>query len=112
MQLSAHLPALIVLVPLLVAPLCSLFNSSRIAWWLSVLASAFCFISAIALLQVLESVDSFAYDMGGWAAPLGVELRVDYMSALLLLVLGGIALLVVVFALHSVESEIAAPRLP
>jgi multicomponent Na+:H+ antiporter subunit D len=101
-----HFPVLIVVVPLLAAPLCILFNHSRIAWWISVLAAGFTFVAAVVLLQMLQHTDVLSYALGGWAAPLGIVLHIDALAALLLLILGGSGLLVMVFALHSVEVEV------
>ncbi len=112
MDFSAHLPVLIVVVPLLAAPLCILFNHARMAWWIAVGATAFTFFSAVALLLMLQEKDVLSYAVGGWAAPLGIELYIDALSALLLLILGGSALLVTVFALHSVQEEVTHAQQP
>ncbi len=110
MQIIPHLPVLIVVVPLLAAPLCSLFSSPRLAWLLAIMASAFCLVSAVVLLGVLQQFDTLSYAVGAWPPPLGIELRIDFMSALLLLILSGIGLLVMLYAWHSVASEIAPWR--
>lgn len=106
MEFSSHLPVLIVVVPLLAGPLCVLFGHSRIAWWISLLTAAFSFYASVAMLQALQDVSVLSYALGGWAAPLGIELRVDALSAMLLLILSSTAVVVTTFALRSVEHEI------
>jgi multicomponent Na+:H+ antiporter subunit D len=112
MAFIEHFPVLIVVVPLLAAPLCILFNHSRLAWGLSMLAAGFTLVAALVLLQMLQHTDVLSYAVGGWAAPLGIELYIDALAVLLLLILGGSALLVMLFALHSVENEISRPQQP
>lgn len=101
-----HLPVLIVVVPLLSAALCVLFNNRKSAWFITLLASLFCFYASINLIQIVQEVDVISYTLGGWEAPLGIELRIDALTALMLLVLSGSALLVSIYALKSVEKEI------
>jgi len=110
LDLSAQLPALIVIAPLLAAPLCVLVGNPRLAWGVALLTSVFCFAAALGLLQMLQHVDVLSYSMGGWAPPLGIELRIDALGALLLLLLGGSSVVVTLFALRSVEHEVALER--
>ena len=105
MDLTAHFPVLIVIAPLLAAPLCVLTDNAKASWWIAVAASAFSFMAAVVLMQMLPETGALSYAVGGWAAPLGIELRIDALANLLLLILGGSAVLVTVFALHSVEAE-------
>jgi multicomponent Na+:H+ antiporter subunit D len=48
--------------------------------------------------------------MGGWLAPWGIEYRVDYLSALVLLLITGVASAVMPFAYHSVISEVSREK--
>ena len=102
-----HLPVLIVVTPLLAAALIVLLNSRKGAWLITLLTSLFCFYASISMLQMLEEIDVLTYTLGGWQAPLGIELRIDALSVLLLLILSGSASLVSIYALKSVEKEIA-----
>ena len=112
MDLSAQLPALVVIAPLLAAPLCMLFASPRIAWGIALATSVICFVAALGLLQALQHVDVISYSMGGWAPPLGIELRIDALAAMLLILLGGTSIVMSLFALRSVEHEIPLDRQP
>jgi len=56
---------------------------------------------------MLEQVPVISYTLGGWSAPLGIELRIDALSALMVLILAISAFLVSIYALKSVEKEIS-----
>lgn len=102
-----HLPVLVVVAPLLAAALIVLINSRKGAWLITLLTSLFCFYASVSMLQMLQEVDVLSYALGGWDAPLGIELKIDALTALMLLILTGSASLVSFYALKSVEKEIA-----
>mgnify|MGYP001942404731 CR=1 FL=1 len=102
-----HLPVLVVVAPLLAAALIVLLNNRKSAWVITLLTSLFCFYSSLNLLQMVQEVGIISYKLGGWDAPLGIELRIDALSALMLLILTGSSSLVSFYALKSVEKEIA-----
>lgn len=102
-----HLPVLVVVVPLLAAALIVLINSRKAAWLITLLTSIFCFYASINMLQMLQDVAELSYKLGGWDAPLGIELKIDALTALMLLILTGSSTLVSFYALRSVEKEIA-----
>jgi multicomponent Na+:H+ antiporter subunit D len=106
MNLMMHLPVLIVVVPLLAGALNVLLYHRKGAWLITLLTSIFLLYASINLIQMLEQVDIIKYTLGGWAAPLGIELRIDALSALMVLILAVSALLVSIYALKSVEKEI------
>lgn len=102
-----HLPVLVVVAPLLAAALIVLLNSRKGAWLITLLTSFFCFYASVSMLQMLQEGEVLMYTLGGWDAPLGIELRIDALAALMLLILTGTASLVSFYALKSVEKEIA-----
>jgi len=101
-----HLPVLIVVVPLLAGALIVLLNHRKGAWLITLLTSIFLVFSSVQLIQMLGQADVITYTLGGWNAPLGIELRIDGLSALMVLILAASALLVSIYALKSVEKEI------
>jgi len=107
MDLMMHLPVLIVVVPLLAGALIVLFNHRKGAWLITLLTSIFLVYASVQLIQMVGQVDVISYTLGGWSAPLGIELRIDALSALMVLILAASALLVSIYALKSVEKEIA-----
>jgi multicomponent Na+:H+ antiporter subunit D len=88
-------PALVVVVPL-VAGLVSVVlgaRSARLGWLVTGLAG----FAVIAAVIVTLADGSTAYSVGGWAAPLGIQLRIDGFSAaflvMTLLVAGSVSLI-------------------
>ena len=90
-----HLPVIVVVAPLLAAPLCLIFHRSArfIALGVCVL------ILACAVTMFTQAVEGFTwrYALGGWPAPWGIAYRVDLLGALLVLLLGVIAVVVALF---------------
>lgn len=107
MNLMMHLPVLIVVLPLLAGALIVLFNHRKGAWLITLLTSIFLVYASVQLIQMLEQVPVISYTLGGWSAPLGIELRIDALSALMVLILAISAFLVSIYALKSVEKEIS-----
>jgi multicomponent Na+:H+ antiporter subunit D len=101
-----HLPVLVVVAPLLAAALIVLINNRKAAWLITLLTSIFCFYASVNMLQILQDVSVLTYKLGGWDAPLGIELKIDTLTGLMLLILTGSATLVSFYALRSVEKEI------
>ena len=87
--LNAHLPALQVIVPMLMAPFVMLLRVRGLPWAATTATSLLAFSIAIELTLQVMGGNAVAYAMGSWAAPYGIELRVDALSALVLLIVTG-----------------------
>ena len=104
--MGAHLPALQIVVPLVAAPVCLLLRRGWLAWALALVVSwAALIISALLLHEVLRS-GPLSYELGGWAAPWGIEYRVDVINAFVLLIVAAIGAVVLPYARESVAHEI------
>ncbi len=108
--IQAQLPVLQVVIPLLAAPLCIILRRRSLVLpfamgvcWLTFLVSA-------ALLGDVLEAGVISYALGGWAAPWGIEYRVDALSAFVLLFVSGIAALVLTYAPRSLTDEVPASR--
>ena len=110
-MISAHLPALQVVVPLLAAPICLLLRHARIAWLFSALVTWATFAVSLGLLVRVADQGTISYAIGDWAPPWGIEYRVDLIAALVLVIVSGIGSLVMPFARVNVEREIPAGRI-
>ncbi len=109
-MIAAHLPVLQVVLPLMAAPACVLLRRPRLAWGFATLVSWACFgIAALLLGQVLENGD-ISYALGGWAAPWGIEYRVDTVNAFVLLIVSAISSVVLPGARASIEREVEGDR--
>ena len=110
MSFIDHLPILVVLVPLLVAPVCALFRYGTAPRLLALFATWSSFGIAILLLQQVLAGGIVRYQLGGWEPPWGIEYRIDILGGFVLLIVTGIAALVMSFARLSIESEIPKRR--
>ncbi len=106
--MSAHLPALQVVLMLVAAPLLVLVRGRTAAWAIAVAAAWAAFGISIALLEQVLATGPISYAMGGWAPPFGIEYRIDEANAFVLLLVAGIGAVVTPFARNSVESEVDA----
>ena len=107
-MISHHLPILQVIVPLLAAPLSVFLRRAALAWYLTFLVSIATFLVSIALLERVMTGGVISYALGDWAAPYGIEYRVDAVNAFVLLIISGISTVVLPYARTSVASEIDA----
>ena len=109
-MIGANLAALQVVVPLIGAPLCTLVGRGQRAWAFATAVTWATFAMSIALMVTVLDDGPFSYFMGAWPPPWGIEYRVDFLSAFVLLFISGIASVVMIFAYHSVQNEIAEDR--
>lgn len=111
MTLLDHLPVLVVLLPLLSAPLCVLIDRPTPGWLIALSAAWLSFACAILLLIQVSADGPISYHLGGWPPPWGIEYRIDLLSAYVLLIVTAIAAVVLIFAWRSVAAEIPADRI-
>jgi len=110
MNWDQHLIALAIIVPLLSAPLCMLVGQRHVAWLIGVTSGLVGLLIALALLQQVNTQGVISYQLGGWAPPLGIELRADLLNAFVLLIVSALAFWVFLYAHRSVAAEIDADR--
>ncbi len=110
--IDQHLPALQVVVPMLVAPLVILLRPRGLAWAACTAASVLAFGIAVNITQTVLATGPLTYAMGSWPAPYGISLRIDALSALLLLVVTGASALALAAGRQSLDAQIAADRQP
>ncbi|MPY69247.1 MAG: monovalent cation/H+ antiporter subunit D family protein [Alphaproteobacteria bacterium] len=108
--MAAHLPALQVVVPLILAPACMLVRLRDAAWGVALAASWASLAIAWLLLQQVLASGPISYHLGNWAPPIGIEYRVDELSAFVLLIVSGIGAVVMPFARESVRAEFGTRR--
>ncbi len=106
-----HLPILVVLIPLLTAVICPLFQNGRTAWKLALGAAWSSFAIACMLLHQVLNSGTVRYQLGGWEPPWGIEYRIDVLGGFVLLIVTSIAALVLSYARRSVEDEIRPGRI-
>ena len=104
-MISSHLPVLQVVIPLLAAPLSALIRNSTLLWLFSLAVSILTTVIAYLLLQQ-TTTGIISYAIGGWAAPWGIEYRIDTLNAYVLLIVSSIGSLVLLGGRQSIEQEI------
>jgi len=107
----AQLPALVVVVPLVAAPLALLLRRGLAAWAIATAACLFSFAAALLLAGQVAESGAISYALGSWAPPWGIEYRVDALSAFVLVLVSGIAAVVAPFAWRSVAAELPRDQL-
>ncbi|BFM13792.1 monovalent cation/H+ antiporter subunit D family protein [Simiduia litorea] len=110
MSIAAHWPAIQVVMPLLAAPIVMLLRGSILPWLTALATSLMAFAIAISMASTVLEGDVIVYAVGSWSAPIGIELRVDGLSALLLLVVTGASSLTLFAARHSLTEGLAVDR--
>jgi multicomponent Na+:H+ antiporter subunit D len=105
-----HLPILQVVVPLLGAPLCILVRNPRAVGLFALLVSTVTFLISCTLLQQVLLNGTLVYALGGWAAPWGIEYRIDYLNSYLLLLVSAMGAIVLVASQSSIGGELPRNR--
>jgi multicomponent Na+:H+ antiporter subunit D len=110
-MIPGQLPALVVVAPLVAAPLALLARRALPAW---IIATAACGISFVAALLLAAAQvapgGAVSYALGSWPPPWGIEYRVDALSAFVLVLVSGVAAVVAPFAWASAAGELEGER--
>lgn len=104
--MTEHLTILLVVIPLLIAPITALFKSHSISWLLTTIVSASCFILSFVILYLVIDGTHIVYELGGWRPPWGIEYKIDSFNAFIALIVSGIATVTSIYAYQSVPKEI------
>ncbi|VAW01573.1 Na(+) H(+) antiporter subunit D, partial [hydrothermal vent metagenome] len=102
--------ALVVVIPLMGGPIAVLLNRGRMAWGWAVACTAVAFLLSLDMLSIVIRGTSITYEMGDWAAPLGIVYQVDALNALIISLVSGMALLALIYGFPLVEREIEAKK--
>ncbi|MFT5543739.1 MAG: multicomponent Na+:H+ antiporter subunit D [Glaciecola sp.] len=107
-----QLTILLIVIPLMVAPITALIPSEKITWFLTLAVCLISFaISSFILYQVIDGTHVI-YELGGWRPPWGIEYKIDSLNAFVALIVSGIGILASLFAYRSVPSEIDKKTIP
>lgn len=111
-MIEQNLSILLVVVPLLAAPITAILPRPRMAWLLTLLITWSCLLLAAWQLQIVLAGNTISYDLGGWAPPWGIEYRIDILNAFVAVIVAAIAAITLPYALRSVEQEIVPRHIP
>ena len=109
-SLARHLPVLLVIAPMLAAPLCVLVRRARPAWWVAMLVTVASLVLSCLILQQVVTTGTVNYEVGGWEPPWGIELRIELVNALVLVIVTGISTVVLSTAPVSLPIDVGEER--
>ena len=109
--MMAHLPVLLVIVPLLTAPLCVLVKVPSLSRLLATFATfTSTLIATLLLIETLGTGSSISYSLGGWQPPIGIEYRVTKANAFVLLLTTLIASVSILLGTRETRNEVRSGR--
>ena len=88
--MGGDLVALQVVVPLLAAPILALVRRREWSHYLAVGVTFVTFGISLVLVQRVLEAGVLSYPMGGWATSVGIEYRVDQLTAFVLALVSGV----------------------
>ena len=109
-MIAQHLPILQVLIPLMAAPICLFLKRGGLCWAWSTLVTWCAFAISLSLLCGVLNDGIIIYEIGDWAAPWGIEYRVDLISAFILTIVSAIGSITMPYMAKSVAKEIPEER--
>ena len=106
-----NLPALLVVVPLLLAPISALFTFAGLGWAIALVGTGASLIFALLLQSMTETGARISYHLGNWEPPWGIEFVIDSATSLTLVIMTGLAFLATLYARASMMAEIKSADL-
>jgi multicomponent Na+:H+ antiporter subunit D len=112
LEIQAHLPVLVVVVPLIGGVLTSLMGRGALPWAWATLVTGATFALTLRLMATLlaSGAPYISYEVGNWPRWWGIEYRVDLLNAFILLVVAGVGFITTIYAKESVADEIPRDR--
>ncbi|MFW6290567.1 MAG: proton-conducting transporter membrane subunit [Mariniphaga sp.] len=99
-----------ILVPFILIIILLIFRSDSLSRWLGPLGAGLLMLLSAYLLWLVTRHGVIVLQMGGWEAPFGISLVVDYFSALMLAVSSLIVFATALYALYFLTPEISLNR--
>ncbi len=95
-----------ILVPLIAAVICGLVRNYRpLQRWVSLGATGVALVLNIRLLLVVQADGIQSVGIGGWAAPFGIALVADLLSAIMVVVTAFMGLMVAIYAFDDITED-------
>ena len=110
--MQSHWSLLLVVIPLISAPVAAVLTRGRLPWIVTLIVTMICALLAGMQLWSVIQDGVISYELGGWAPPWGIEYRIDALNAFMALIVAIIAVITLPYALLSVEKEIPDHQAP
>jgi multicomponent Na+:H+ antiporter subunit D len=106
--MTAQVPMLIIVIPLISAFLCLLLGLWRkgVCYYWVILVLSLCSLASIDTLLAVIHGGTIHYHLGGWPPPFGIEYVIDHLNAMMLVIVSVISLIVAIYSKVSVEQEL------
>jgi multicomponent Na+:H+ antiporter subunit D len=110
MFFNSHFSVLLIVLPLMAAPICVILRKPQSAWLVALICNLVVVLLSFSLLSHVVDGNVVQYKLGGWAAPTGIEYYIDALNATLISVVAVISFLTIIYSKQSIYKEIAKPR--
>ena len=107
-MINNNLPVLVVIIPLLLSLITAIagWTNKKISFPIAVIALIInCFLTIQLFIQVIVSGLPIEYKLAGWKAPIGIVYIIDYLNAIVLVVISAVALINLISYKKSIETE-------
>jgi multicomponent Na+:H+ antiporter subunit D len=110
-SIIANIPALIVTLPMFVAPVLAMIPSSRplnrfLIWQTAHLCVGLSLAGCVYLFVNVYNLGALNYFFGAWPPPIGIEYEATKLNTLLLVLISGMAFILMLFGRKSVGNEV------
>lgn len=102
--------ALPLLIPFAIAIVLLAVRSDKLSRFIGPLGSLAMLAAAVYLTVELQQRGVMSFNVGGWKAPFGIVLVIDYLSSLMLMVSSLIAFVIALFANRNLPADLPASR--
>ena len=104
MTLIKHIPALQVLIPFFAALFCTLTFHKFTSWIIATIAVSLNLAVGLYAMPLIKN--SIVYVFGNWAAPIGIEYRLDYLNQPIIIYVNGVLLFFLVFGKQIINKTV------
>lgn len=103
-----HLPALLIVIPLLVAIITPIIGRLHwvLSWYAVTITTFISFVISLLLLQTVSAQGRISYWMSGWEPPFGIEYAVDDLNAYVLIIISFMAFAGAIYSRKNIDVEI------
>ena len=102
----SQLPILMIVLPLVAAPLCVLFGGRQLTYVLALIVTWCTFAISMACLIQVTQTGPIHYEIGNWKPPYGIEYVVDGLSGFVLMFVSFLGAIVLTYGKPSIDKEI------
>ncbi len=97
--------ALPILIPFILIIIMIMVRSEQVSKWLGVAGSFVLLVVAVLVFYNLKNNGILLIHMGGWKAPFGITLVIDYLSSIMLIISSLIVLAISIYAISFLEAK-------